>query len=55
MEAGTTTNSDEERKRRKYAALAEGHQNEPIAVKTMGVYGKSTGVILRAIYRPPPC
>ena len=29
--------------------LAEAHQFEPIAVKTMGVYGESTGVIIRAI------
>ena len=49
MEAGTAANSAEERKRRKYAALAEAHQFEPIAVETMGVYGESTGVILRAI------
>ena len=51
MEAGTAANSAEERKRRKYAALAEAHQFEPIAVETMGVYGESTGVILRAIGR----
>ena len=51
MEAGTAANSVEERKRRKYAALAEAHQFEPIAVETLGVYGESTGVILRAIGR----
>ena len=51
MEAGTAANSAEERKRRKYAALAEAHQFEPMAVETMGVYGESTGVILRAIGR----
>ena len=51
MEAGTAANSAEERKRRKYATLAEAHQFEPIAVETMGVYGESTGVILRAIGR----
>ena len=51
MEAGTSANSAEERKRRKYAALAEAHQFEPIAVETMGVYGESTGVIIRAIGR----
>ena len=51
MEAGTAANSVEERKRRKYAALAEAHQFEPIAVETMGVYGESTGVIVRAIGR----
>ena len=51
MEAGTAANNAEERKRRKYAALAEAHQFEPIAVETMGVYGGSTGVILRAIGR----
>ena len=51
MEAGTAANSEEERKRRKYAALAEAHQFEPMAVETMGVYGESTGVILRAIGR----
>ena len=51
MEAGTAANSAEERKRRKYAALAEAHQFEPIAVETMGVYGESTGAILRAIGR----
>ena len=49
MEAGTAANSPEERKRRKYAALVEAHQFEPIEVETMGVYGESTGVILRAI------
>ena len=38
----------ESRKRRKYTALAESHQFEPIAVETMRVYGGSTGVILRA-------
>ena len=47
MEAGTATNSFEDRKRRKY--LAEAHQFEPIAVERMGVYGGSTVVILRAI------
>ena len=51
MEAGTAANNTEERKRRKYAALVEAHQFEPIADKTMGVYGESTGVILRAIGR----
>ena len=51
MEAGIAANSAEERKRRKYAALAEAHQFEPIAVETMGVYGESTGVIIRAIGR----
>ena len=51
MEAGTAANSAEQRKRSKYAALAEVHQFEPIAVETMGVYGESTGVILRAISR----
>ena len=51
MEAGTAANSAEESKRRKYAALAEAHQFEPIAVETMEVYGKSTAVILRAIGR----
>ena len=49
MEVGTAANSAEERKCRKYAALA--HQFEPIAVETMGVYGESTGVILGAIGR----
>ena len=51
MEAGTAANSAEKRKRRKYAALAEAHQFEPIAVETMGVYGESTEIILRAIGR----
>ena len=49
METGTASNCAEERKLRKYAALAEAHQFEPIAVETMGVYGEFTGVILRAI------
>ena len=49
MEAGKAANSAEERKLRKYAALAGVHQFEPIAVETMEVYGESTGVILRAI------
>ena len=51
MEAGIASNIAEERKRRKYDALAEAHQFEPIAVETMGVYGESTGVIIRAICR----
>ena len=51
MEAGIAANSPEECKRRKYAALAEAHQFEPIAVETMGVYGDSTGVIIWAIGR----
>ena len=51
MEAGIAANNAEERKRRKYAALAEAHQFEPIAVETMGVYGESTVVIVRAIAR----
>ena len=51
MEAGTATNSAEERKRRKYVALAEAHQFEPIAVETMGVHGECTWLILRAISR----
>ena len=49
IEAGIAANSAEERKRRKYAALAEAHQIETIAIETMGLYGVSTGVILRAI------
>ena len=49
METGAAANSAVERKRRKYAALGEVHQFEPIAVETMGVYGESTGVILIAI------
>ena len=51
MEAGTAANCGEERKRRKYAALAEAHQFKPISVETLGVFGGSTGVILRAIGR----
>ena len=51
MEAGTAATSAEERKRHKYAALAEAHQFEPIAFETLGVYGESTGDILRAIGR----
>ena len=51
MEVDTAANSAEERKRRKYAALAEAHEFESIAVETMGVYGESTGVILRPIGR----
>ena len=35
MEAGTAANCAEERKRRKYAVLAEAHQFEPIAVENM--------------------
>ena len=49
--AKDAANSAEERKRCKYAALAEAHQFEPIAIETMGVYGESTRVILRAICR----
>ena len=37
IEAGTAANCAEERKRSKYAALAEAHQVEPIAVETIGV------------------
>ena len=37
MEDGTAANSAEKCKRRKYAALTEAHQFEPIAVETMGV------------------
>ena len=51
MEAGTAANSAEERKRRKYAAVAEAHQFEPIVVETMGLYGESTGVIQWVIGR----
>ena len=51
MEAGTAANSADERKRHKYAVLAEAHQFEPIAVETMGVCGESTGAIFRAIGR----
>ena len=51
MEAGIAANSADERKRRKYAALAEAHQFDPIAVETKGVYGESNGAILRAIGR----
>ena len=54
MEAGTAANYAEECKGRKYAALAEAHQFESIAVETMGVYGVTTGIIMRA-NRPPPC
>ena len=46
-EAGIAANNAEERKRRKYAALAKAHQFEPIEVEMMGVYGESTRVILR--------
>ena len=49
MEAGIAANIAKERKRCKYAALAEAHQFEPIAVETTTVYGESTGVITRAI------
>ena len=51
MEAGIAANIAEERKRRKYAAFAETHLFEPIAVETIRVYGESTGAILRAIGR----
>ena len=50
MEDGRAANSAEECKLRKYAALAEAHQFEPIADETMGVYGESTGAILRAMW-----
>ena len=51
MEAAIAANSAKKRKRRRYAALAETHQFEQIAVETMGVYGESTGVIVRTIGR----
>ena len=54
MEAGTAANYAEERKGRKYTALAEAHQFESIEDETMGVYGLSTGIIMRA-NRPPSC
>ena len=54
MEAGTAANYAEECKDRKYAALAEAHQFESIAVEMMGVYGVTTRIIMRA-NRPPPC
>ena len=49
MEAGICANYAEEHKGRKYAALVELHQFEPIVVQTMGVYGGSIGVIMRAL------
>ena len=49
IKAVTCASSTKERNRRKYATLADAHQFEPIAVETMGMYGESTGVILRAI------
>ena len=54
MEADTAANYSEEHKGHKYAAFAEAHQFEPIAVETIGVYGGSTGVIMRA-NRPRSC
>lgn len=51
VEAGSAATGAEERKRRKYEALGRVHQFEPIAVETMGAYGGSTAVILRAIGR----
>ena len=42
MEAGTAANCAEERKRHKYAALAESHKFSPIAIEIMGVYDEST-------------
>ena len=49
MEAVTAANYAEKCKGRKCAAVADAHQFKPIAVETMGVYGGSTGVILRPI------
>ena len=51
MEAGTAANCAEECNHSKYAALTEALQFEQIPVETMGAYGGSTGVILRAIGR----
>ena len=51
VEVGAAAGVAKERKRRKYAALAVAHQFEPIAVETMGVYGTSSGHILRGIGR----
>ena len=51
MEAGSAATGAEERKRRKYAALAEAYRFEPIAVETTGVYSRSTAVIQREIGR----
>ena len=51
MEADIAANYTEDRKGRKYSALVEAHKFESIAVETLGVYGESTGVSLRAISR----
>ena len=51
MEPGTAANCAEELKCRKCTVFAAAHQFEQIAVETMGVYGGSSGVILRAIGR----
>ena len=48
---GSAANSAEDRKRRKYSALANQYQFEPIAVETTGVYGKTTSLTLREIGR----
>ena len=54
MEAGTAAINAEERKRRKYSALAEAHQFDPITVEMMGVYGGDHWSHLEG-NRPSPC
>ena len=51
IEAGSAAAGAEVRKRCKYAGLVGAYQFEPIAVETTGVYGVSTGLVLRAIGR----
>ena len=49
--AGVAAGEAEVRKRRKYAAIGEAYDFEPIAVETTGVYGESTASIIRTIGR----
>ena len=51
MEAWAAGGDAEELKRLKYAAHTGAHHFDPITAETTGVYGTSTGHILRAIGR----
>ena len=51
VEAGFAAGEAETRKRRKYAGLGAAYIFEPIAIETTGVYGNTTGEIVKEIGR----
>ena len=51
FEPGSAAGEAEMRKRLKYERLGEAYFFEPVAIKTTGVYGPSTPVILKLIVR----